>query len=488
MPDELSVWAAAREVPQRTALVADGAAVSYVELAHRVQAAAAWLARQGIAAGHPGRVALVAAHDEPTLLVLLALIDLGVTVVLIHPRLTPRERALLIADTTPSLVVEAPGPLSPLEAAPATPGPTTNVPVDGAHAMCILFTSGTTGRAKGVLLSRNAFRAAARASEANLGWREDDRWLLGTSLAHVAGLSVVMRCLIARRTFVLPALHRFDPYAIEAVLHRDRVTLLSWVSPMLAQYLDAERTMPRTVRAILLGGGPASPRLLQRAKERGLPIVTTYGLTESCAQVTTQILGTPPGPEQGAGPPLPGNEVRIVDGEVHVRGPSRMSGYFPPGAHPDAVDPEGWLHTGDHGHLDEAGRLHVSARRADRIVTGGENVSPVEVEHALEQLEAVRAVCVFGVADETWGAVVAAAIVWNDPARGCSDPDLARALAAMLAPSKRPRLLAVLDDLAWNAGGKLDRAETAKRAIPHLRSLPGAPNGSTSSTEHAPSG
>src|SRR5690606_8955190 len=158
-------------------------------------------------------------------------------------------------------------------------------------------------------------------------------------------------------------------------------------------------------------GAACSERVLARAVSRGLPLRTTYGLTEACSQVTTAIRDVR-GPEDGSGEPLPGVLLRIGEsGSIQVRGPPLFDGYL---GMPSPFDAEGWFETGDLGRIDQAGRLHVLARRRDLIVTGGENVYPAEVESALERLPGVRAACVFGVCDETWGQRVVAAVVLDE--------------------------------------------------------------------------
>ena len=144
----------------------------------------------------------------------------------------------------------------------------------------------------------------------------------------------------------------------------------------------------------------APEKLLRDAVERGIPAITTYGLTEACSQVTTQRLTELS--EPGAGRPLAGVELRVVDGEIQVRGSTLMTAYHPAELHPDPRISGGWLPTGDLGFIDTAGRLHVLGRKDDVIVTGGEKVHPAEVEAVLERCPGVSACSVFGVDDETW--------------------------------------------------------------------------------------
>ncbi len=436
----LSVIDAAREAPARPALIIDGAVVDYASLALGARRAARWLLDRGATPDRP--VAFVAESDCPQLELLHALIALGIPALLVHPRLTPAERVrLLVREEALMLDVGPHQRVEPLDTAAFAPR------LD-ARPLAILHTSGTSGQPKRVVLSRRAFLAAARASARNLGWQDDDRWLLCLPFAHVGGLSVVTRCLIARRTVVVA--QDAAPATLAGHVTRDRVTILSVVPTLLARLLDTGWAPPAHVRAILLGGAAASPALLARAADRGWPVLTTYGLTEACSQVTTQRTGTTNRGEQGAGHPLAGVDVKIVDGAIHVRGPTLC----------DAVAPGAWLATGDAGFLDADGRLHVQGRQSDSIITGGENVHPLEVEAALERCPGIAAACVFGEDDAEWGQRVAAALVAGRD--GPPSPEALQAhLERELASFKRPRRITWLDALPVNGSGKLDREATA---------------------------
>lgn len=466
----LSIFAAAAEAPQRTALITDHGSFTFAELADRVRPAVDWLRDRSLAGDSP--VGIVGHNDLPTLEMLHALMALGTPALLLHPRLTDPEREALVAAVEPVSVVDpGRGPAT----APTTPVPAP--PPDDERPLAVVQTSGTSGRPKGVVLSRRAFAASAAASAKNLGWQDDDRWLLPLPIAHVGGLSIVTRCLLARRAVVLAG--GAEPRPLMDAVRRHRVTLLSLVPTVLARILDLDPPAPPPdhLRAVLLGGAAASPAVLTRAAGTW-PLLTTYGLTEACSQVTTQRYGTVNHGQLGSGPPLPGTELRIADADaIHVRGPTLFSGYIP---EDDGTGPfldDGWFPTGDHGRIDGAGNLHVLGRRTDRIVTGGENVDPTEVEQALESLPGVRSACVFGVPDAEWGAVVCAAVVEEkERAGGGSGSAEAvvreiRGLGEVLAPFKRPRRLALLPSLPVNATGKIDRQQTARIAAPVLRAL-----------------
>ena len=205
---------------------------------------------------------------------------------------------------------------------------------------------------------------------------------------------------------------------------------------MLTRVLDANPawTAPPHLRAILVGGATAPPKLLRRAAAHRVPIVVTYGLTETCSQVTATPYAARFAPEEwAAGAPLAGIELRISDGRIEVKGPVLMAGYWdePP------LAPDTWFDTGDLGTIDAAGRLHVHARRVDLIVTGGENAYPAEVERTLEAFPGIAAAGVFGVPDEVWGQTVAAALVAEEEPP--PDSALIEYISSRLAPHKRPR-------------------------------------------------
>ncbi len=344
-------------------------------------------------------------------------------------------------------------------------------PVDlpGDRIVATLFTSGTTGRAKAAQLSFGNFAASARGTAKNLNEPAlaSQRWLLCLPHFHVAGLAMITRCgLFGARLDVHAS---FDPERANAAID-DGVTHVSLVATALARLLEARRErFPETLRAILVGGGPVSPDLLARAKERGARVLQTYGLTEACSQVATERPTDADGTT--AGPPIDGVEVRIVGadgtdlprgevGEIEVRGPTVMRGYLDDPAATAAAIRHGWLRTGDLGHLDARGRLVVHARRHDLIVTGGENVYPAEVEAALCAHPDVCEAAVVPISDERWGQRVLALVVVRRPVGAEA---LERSLRERLASFKVPKSFLFVPGLPRLPVGKLDRA--AARAM-----------------------
>jgi len=497
----LSVFAAAREAPERAALVLGGRTLTFGALAARVRArlAAEPALTEAAAAGAP--VALVADIDGASFVLLHAAIAAGAAVHLLHPRLAEAERAALLSRIRPALVLAAAEGDADLDVPAgdetkragdaslaagvedarhgrdgirARAAPATDVPAD-ARPLAVVYTSGSTGAPKGVELSRAAFAAAADASAARLGWRDDDRWLVRIPLAHVGGLSILTRCLLARRCVVLADRTEAGADGTETLMRqieRDRVTLVSLVPTQLARLLERDWRPPPFLRVVLVGGAAAPPALLERAADQDWPVLTTYGLTEACSQVATQRPGTVNRGGLGVGPPLDGVEVRILDEMIQVRGPALFTRYHPIGAVPDPRVEGGWLPTGDRGRLDAAGNLHVLGRADDVIVSGGENVDPLEVEAALLATDTIAQACVFAVPDAEWGQRVCAALV----AAPGAEPDpraIDRLLRGRLAGFKRPRAYALLDALPGRPSGKVDRRAVAAAASGRLVMIDG---------------
>ncbi|MFT3836671.1 MAG: AMP-binding protein [Myxococcaceae bacterium] len=301
-----------------------------------------------------------------------------------------------------------------------------------------LLTSGTTGPSKCIGLSAANFEAHAATNARHSGASASDRHYCCLPMFHVGALAMITRAAIEGASVVIA--QSFDPQRFLDDAERHRLTHASLVSTQLIRVLDllGTRPFPDSFKAILVGGGPVTPAVMRRAREKGAPVLQTYGLTEACSQVCTEQLGDADG--TSAGKPLPGVEVSIIDGRIHVGGPTVAPMFG------------GSLDTGDLGYFDERGRLHVLSRRTDLIVTGGENVYPFEVEQALLDIPGVTDAAVAAVSDPVWGQRVTAAIVGTP-----DDATLTATLKQRLAGFKVPRDYLRLAELPRNATGKVDR-------------------------------
>lgn len=452
----LSIFAAAEDHPERVFVYSDDGAFTYAQAAALVAGAMDWL-RQVEAVE---TVAFTAEVSVRTLVFLLAAFELGKTVLPLHPRFTSEEQLALVSAVG-ARRLELPAQFDPVSPRRLAAPPSSDA------ALAIVATSGTSGRPRGVVLSRMAFEASATASSLVLPWQNDERWLLSLPLAHVGGLSILTRCLIARRSVVLPtratgAAASFDAEAMLECIARQQVTRLS-VVPTQLDVLARASTAPAPLRFVLVGGAPAPPRLIEHARSLGWPTLCTYGMTETCSQVTLQRPGEPYRPG-GSGRPLPGIEVRIRDGRIEVRGPTLLSGFRPAA---EALTAGKWYPSSDLGELRD-GELFVHGRADDVIISGGENVHPSEVEQVLLLHPALEAACVFGVHQAPWGELVCCAVVCRRP---LELRELGSWLRKHLATFKRPRRIALLPRLAYNATGKLDRAATRELCLDQLRPI-----------------
>jgi O-succinylbenzoic acid--CoA ligase len=465
LPDPVRYWA--RRAPRRVALRTARESWSYADLDGIVSEAARSLFRGGV---EPGAAVSLEVRDPLAVAALLhATHRLGAVALPLGARLGEEEADRMrteagVAERLRGLTLVLP---EPAESDPDPGGRGDNFWRRPGGPAAICFTSGTSGDPRGVLLTHGNFYASARASATNLGVDPGDLWLACLPLHHVGGLSILTRSAYYGTAVQLQG--EFDPEAVDEAVDRGGITLLSLVPPMLERLLRARRgrAYPPTLRAALVGGGPCPPPLLAEAASLSLRALPTYGLTETTSQVTTLPPDEWPDGLATAGRPLPGIEVEVRDesgralapgaeGEIHVRGPVVMAGYLDDRRAGRGSLQDGWLRTGDVGAWDTAGRLVLLDRRVDRVVTGGENVSPAEVERVLSGHPAVADVCVVGVPSGAWGHEVAAAVTLRPGARVTLE-ELRAFAASGLSAFKLPRRLRVVDALPRSASGKLLR-------------------------------
>lgn len=472
----------AERSPQSLALQAAGAEVTYAALDHLAARAAGSLRAAGVAPGD--RVAVLLQDPLAFAVLWHALWRLGAAIVPLNTRLAGAELESELRDAAPRLFI-AGGRHRPLAQALAErlalpvwllpdggqgPDPLAAGPAaapcraEPDAAAAIVYTSGTTGAAKGAILTRGNFFHAAVTSAMGLGALPDDRWLLCMPLFHVGGLSILVRSALFGG-----AVLAHSGFAVDAVrrgLEEDGATCISLVPVMLGRLLEAKVSPPAQLRFALLGGSAAPGDLIRRGLDAGWPLASTYGLTETASQAATLPPADAPGRVGSAGRPLFLTEIRIaVDGrdaapgepgEILVRGPTVSPGYLngPPGG--ERRTPDGFLRTGDLGYLDDDGYLYVLDRRDDLIVSGGENIYPAEVEAALRQHPGVSDAAVFPRADAVWGQVPIAAVVPRSGSELAAE-DLLAFLRGRLARYKVPQEIRFVADLPRNAAGKLVR-------------------------------
>jgi long-chain acyl-CoA synthetase len=461
--------------PQGPALADSSGSLTNAEMLDGVLAAARRLRGLGIGVGDV--VALKLDNRIDFVLLVFAAWRLGATITPVNPSLTDVEVARQVRDSGARLlVVEAQDatsdsvvPVVRLSEVYGLSGADQAPHLDPAALALLIYTSGTTGVPKGVMLDHANLDAMTAMGRQALEVGPDDRCLLILPLFHVNGIVVsVLTPLLAGASVVIA--DRFNPNTFFETIERERPTFFSAV-PTIYSMLAAlpEDVQPDTasVRFAVCGAAPASGELLTRFEERyGFPIVEGYGLSEAtCGSTINPVSGLRKAGTVGT--PFPGQELRIVDGagnelpqgadgEVVVRGPNVMRGYL---GRPDdtaAVIMDGWLHTGDVGHLDADGYLTLVGRSKEMIIRGGENIYPKEIEDVLASDPAVLEAGVIGVPDETWGEIVVA-FVQARPGATVDLKSLKARCAENLSGYKRPQKITVLEALPKNAVGKLDK-------------------------------
>ena len=463
--------------PHRPAVADASQTLSNAQLLERVHAAAEQLCDLGIGAGD---VVAVRLRNRVEFVVLLfASWRLGAAVTPVNPSLTDEEVNRQLADSGARLMVIDDGPagaatevptLAVTEMASQPLAPAQPPHADSSALALLIYTSGTTGTPKGVMLDHANLDAMTDMGRQALRIGADDRCMLILPLFHVNGIVVsVLTPLLAGASVVIA--DRFDPRTFFGVIERERPTYFSAVPTiytMLAA-LPADVTPDTSsLRFAICGAAPASSDLLNRFESRfGFPIVEGYGLSEgTCASTINPLEG--PRRAGTVGKPFPGQRIRIidpagaeaptgVDGEILIAGPNVMRGYLGRPEETARAVVDGWLHTGDIGHLDADGYLVLAGRSKDMIIRGGENIYPREIEDVLVADPTVLEAAVIGAPDAKWGEVVIAYVAPRPDT--AIDPEALHALCARrLAKYKRPTSIVVVDAIPKNPVGKMNKA------------------------------
>ncbi len=513
----LGSWPArrARKTPHRTALIFEDRPTTYAELHRRATRLAHALRGLGIRRGD--RVAYLGPNHPSFLETLFATGMLGGVFVPLNIRLAAAEIAYQLADSgTSALVYAAPhaalvdrisgeagvrayvtvaGPVGGGEGGDVGGGDGAALryedllaggaddPIDepvGLDDVCmIMYTSGTTGQAKGAALTHGNITWNAVNFLIDQDLIAEEVALVSAPLFHTAGLNTLtLPVLLKGGTCVLVA--AFDADATLDLVKRHRVTLMFGVPTMYWQVLRSPRWEGAdlsSVRILTCGGAPVPPALIAAYQARGLTFVQGYGMTEASPGVLFLDAAHAESKAGSAGVPHFFTDVRVVDptmaevepggtGEVVVSGPHVMSGYWGRPDETAAAFTDGWFHTGDAAKVDEDGYVFIVDRIKDVIISGGENIYPAEVEAALLEHPDVLECAVIGVSDDTWGEV-GRAIVVPRPGSGLSAGDLVASLADRLARYKIPKSVVFAEELPRNAAGKILKAT--------LRNLYGTP-------------
>lgn len=419
-----SILEAARQFPDRLAIRTLDRDYSFSEIAELVTGRIKAMKAEG-EVPYP----LVAKPELDMLVTIYALLEKRNPILLLHPGLTDNEKSILLAS-----IRKLPKSL----------------PEDCA---VILFTSGTTGLPKPAVLTYENLRSSADSSAANIPLGEGDVWQMTISPARIGGFSIITRSLIARSAVSLPG--KFSPEKFVDLLESQKVTLTSIVPTMLSMILEKFPNWqpPKTLRSLLVGGSSTSQALKDKAAALGIPMILTYGMTETSSNVVTTPYAERYKPTRGCGMPNKNVEIRSEEGQILIKGPMVMAGYWGR----DPIEKDSWFKSGDLGYIGKDGTVFIQARRTDVILSGGENVYPVEVEEALERLPGIYQARVVGLPDETWGAIVTALLIPEKGRGPISNEEIVEGLKPILARYKSPRRIAWVDSLPQLPNGKPNR-------------------------------
>jgi fatty-acyl-CoA synthase len=484
----------------RTALVDGDRAVAYDEFAERVDRLANALAERGL--GQGDRVAYLGENHPAFLETLFAAGTLGAVFVPLNTRLAPPELAHALADSGAVVLVhaaelaeaaargsagtavarriavgDAPGAEALDDVVAAASGEHRDVAVGLDDPAVILYTSGTTGRPKGALLTHGNITWNCVNVLVDYDVTSDTVALMISPMFHVASLTMgVLPALLKGATVVLEA--RFDPARVLELIERHRVTSMSGVPTtyqMLSEHPDWEGADLASLRTLTCGGSAVPLRVIDAYERRGLAFTGGYGMTETSPGATSLQQRYSRSKAGSAGLPHFFTDVRIAGplgeelppgqpGEIQIQGPNVIPGYWGrPDATAAAFADGVWFRSGDVGHVDDEGFLTISDRLKDMIISGGENVYPAEVEQAIMELDAVSGVAVVGVPDERWGEVPRAYVQLKEGAT-LDDGAIQRHLDGRLARYKIPKTVVVVTELPRTPSGKILKRDLRARS------------------------
>lgn len=465
-PCPVAQWALER--PEGVALRTTSGEVTWAEWHRRTIVVAERLRDAGVEAST--RVGLCLRPSEEYLTLLVAIFRLGAVACPVNPQFPADYRRVLLEQLDCALVIDA-DELARLRdgfvfAADSEKSAFPTWLLD--QPATILFTSGSTGSPKAAVLSLRNHLESARMANANLPLHSGDAWLLSLPLFHVAGFGVLFRCLVAGASIVLSP----SEMPLHAAVTELGVTHVSLVARQLARLVDVGAWSP-SLKAILLGGSAIPAPLLDRAVAAGLPVYTSYGMTETASQ----IAATPPGAARAelasSGRPLAAATLRATaDGVLQVNGPSRFLGYWRRDGLECPFDSDGWFTTSDLGYFDTAGLLHVRGRRDNVFIAGGENIQPEEIERALCALPGVAQAIVVPVPHPEFGATPVAFVDCD----GAIDEERLRdGLLDVLPRFKAPRHFLPWPAEMTDTGMKISRSALAEKAAAWGRTAADSP-------------
>ncbi len=453
------------------AIITSEEIISYTQLNNKIHSYAEYFYSQGIR--QKNKIAILGNNNSEYLISVLALWELNTCVVPLNIRLTDTELSELINFSDADFllinknekrnlsvkILQIVFPFSNKESK-------LNFEPFGINPddiSLIMFTSGVTGKPKGVMHSLNDLLNSADNSQSFLSQTSDDMWLASLPFYHIGGLSIITRAFRFGSSLIIPESLQTDDLKI--AFDRFKPSFASLVSTQLKRLLDTKWKPGKELKSLLLGGGLIDKDLIKEALSAGCRISNVYGSTETSAFITANNLANIGSKPLSAGKVLGQNKIFIVDdklnilparsiGEIVVESDALFHGYYnDTEATKQKLKDEKFL-TDDIGYIDEDGDLFVEARRTDLIISGGENVNPLEVENILDNLPQVKECCVFALEDKEWGQIVAAAVVLDSR---LSIKELTALLKEKIAPYKIPKRFFPIEKIPRSSLGKILR-------------------------------
>jgi O-succinylbenzoic acid--CoA ligase len=452
------------------AIVTSSETISYKELQKKVRQTALYLRSLGIRQNT--KAAILSSNNPDYVIYILALWELNSCLIPLNTKLIDSELTEIInfsdaeflfysENQKRSLSIDI--PVNSFGSAPEeltdyiTPG------IDPDAISLIMFTSGVSGNPKGVMHSLNDLLNSSDNSRSFLLQTENDKWLASLPFYHIGGISIIIRALRFGSTLVIPDSLSIDD--LRRSFDSFSPSLASLVSTQLIRLLETGWKPGKELRNILLGGGFTDEELIRNALSAGCNVSNVYGSTETSAFVTAN---NPAGMRKkplSAGKALGKSKISVVDsehkilepgvsGEILIESNSLFHGYFKDKESLVANQDTGKYLTGDIGYIDEEGDLFVQARRTDLIISGGENINPLEVENLVNKVPGVEESCVFALPDKEWGQIVAAAVVLN---KNISPRQIAEFMKGRIAGYKIPKRFFAVEKIPKTSLGKIIR-------------------------------
>ena len=329
----------------------------------------------------------------------------------------------------------------------------------------ILFTSGTSGSPKGVSLSFHNLRASFDNSNTVLNYDTDDKWIASLPFYHIGGFSIITRTLLSGTSVIIPA--SLNTKDLADTITSSKPTLLSLVSTQLRRFIDLGIKPNDELKCVLLGGGYIEASLVDEAIKNGWPIAKVYGSTETSSLITFNDCQKDRHKKLSDGKPLVNNQIFIVNerkellspnniGEIATKSECCAKGYYYNPTETDKKFKDGIYYTGDSGYIDDEGYLFINARMNDLIISGGENINPLEIENVLLEYPGIHNAAVFGLEDDEWGYIVSAAII-TEPGLHISEAEIKKFLLKRISAFKIPKKYYFINEFPMSQLGKVQK-------------------------------